>query len=131
MQAPRRLALFLVFGLAGGLGLAWALHRSTSPTDPDDRPSGSPWFEDVTEQSGLHFVHDAGPTGTFFMPQVLGSGAALFDCDGDRKLDIYLLHNGGPKGKRNQLFRQEEGGRFRDISAGSGLDVAGDGMGGA
>src|SRR6059058_654273 len=109
MCVPRRLALFLVLGLAGGLGLAWALHRSDSPTDLDDRPSGSPWFEDVTEQSGLRFVHDAGPAGTFFMPQALGSGAALFDCNGDGKLDIYLLHNGGPKGKRNQLFRQEEG----------------------
>jgi hypothetical protein len=83
----------------------------------------------VTELAHLEFIHDAGPTGSFFMPQALGSGGALFDFDGDGKLDIYLLHNGGPKGKKNQLFRQEEGGRFRDVSEGSGLDVAGYGMG--
>ena len=63
------------------------------------------------------------------MPQALGSGAALFDADGDGKLDILLLHNGGPKGARNQLFLQQADGRFRDASIGSGLDIAGHGMG--
>src|SRR5436305_4008161 len=59
----------------------------------------------------------------------MGSGAALFDFDGDGLLDVYLLHNGGPRGKKNQLFRQLPGGSFRDVSAGSGLDFAGHGMG--
>ena len=34
------------------------------------------------------------------MPQIIGSGAALFDFDGDGRLDIYLLHNGGPQRRR-------------------------------
>jgi hypothetical protein len=63
------------------------------------------------------------------MPQMVGSGAALFDADGDGKLDIYLLNNGGPKGAKNRLYLQGEGGRFRDASAGSGLDYAGFCMG--
>src|SRR5258708_5338354 len=116
MQLSRRLGLLLAATLAGVLGLVWVLCRSSPPPADPVSPPGPPWFEDVTAQSGLTFNHDAGPTGSYFMPQALGSGAALFDCDGDGKLDIYLLHNGGHKGKRNQLFRQEEGGRFRDIS---------------
>jgi hypothetical protein len=92
-------------------------------------PSGPPWFEDVTDQVGLDFVHDPGPTQGYPMPQMLGSGAALFDADGDGKLDLYLLHNGGPRGAKNRLYLQVEGGRFRDASAGSGLDYAGHCMG--
>src|SRR5437763_787548 len=59
-------------------------------------PRAPPWFEDVTERVGLSFVHDAGPTGSYFFPQILGSGAALFDFNNDGRLDIYLLQNGGP-----------------------------------
>jgi hypothetical protein len=77
----------------------------------------------------LRFTHDCGAiTDAYFFPQIMGSGCAFFDFDGDGKLDIYLIHNGGPNGAKNQLFHQENGG-FRDVSAGSGLDVAGYGMG--
>ncbi len=99
------------------------------PPPADEGPSAPAWFRDVTEECGLRFVHDAGPTGAYFMPQIMGSGAALLDFDGDGRLDIYLVHNGGPGGARNQLFHQERDGTFRDVSAGSGLDVAGYGMG--
>lgn len=104
--------------------------QSPRPTPPSEEPSGPVWFEDVTERSGLHFVHDAGPVGDFFMPQIMGSGAALFDFDGDGRLDVYLVHNGGPNSRStNRLFHQEPNGRFTDVSQGSGLDVAGYGMG--
>jgi hypothetical protein len=88
------------------------------------------WFEDVTDKLGLTFTHDCGPvTPDYFMPQIAGSGCAFLDFDGDGRLDIYLIHNGGPRGAKNQLFHQEPDGTFRDVSAGSGLDVAGYGMG--
>jgi hypothetical protein len=84
------------------------------------------WFEDVTAASGLNFEHDPGPTGTYFMPQSMGSGAACLDFDGDGLLDIYLLNLGGPGStSTNRLFRQTAPGRFQDVTAGSGLDVAG------
>jgi hypothetical protein len=92
-------------------------------------PPADPWFADVTEESGLNFIHDAGPISDYFMPQIMGSGVALLDYDNDGRLDIYLIQNGGPNGFRNRLFHQEPDGRFRDVSAGSGLDVAGFGMG--
>ncbi|HEV3262889.1 MAG TPA: CRTAC1 family protein [Gemmataceae bacterium] len=86
---------------------------------------------DVTDKAGLDFTHDAGPVGDkYFMPQIIGSGAALFDFDQDGRLDILLVQNGGPKsGSTNRLFHQGRNGRFTDVSKGSGLDVAGYGMG--
>lgn len=92
--------------------------------------TGPPWFEDVTLASGLRFNHDPGPIDeSHFMPQIMGSGAALFDANGDNRLDIYLVQNGGPKGARNVFYLQQQDGSFQDASAGSGLDVAGYGMG--
>jgi hypothetical protein len=97
---------------------------------PTEEPKDPPWFVDITEASGLRFIHDAGPVGHYFMPQAIGSGAALFDFDNDGRLDVYLLQNGGPNScSTNRLFRQGNDGRFIDVSKGSGLDVAGYGMG--
>jgi hypothetical protein len=130
--------------LACGLGLFLALisqglgcRGSNLPSPPGDVssppsevPEGPSWFVDITEDRGLHFVHDAGPVGSYFMPQAVGSGAALFDFDNDGRLDIYLVQNGGPHSKStNRLFRQGPDGRFTDVSKGSGLDIAGYGMG--
>jgi hypothetical protein len=100
------------------------------PTSPDAPPAGEPsapqWFEDVTEAWGLDFTHDPGPTGTYFMPQSMGSGAAVFDADGDGLLDVYLLQFGGPASKSpNRLFLQSAPGKFRDATEGSGLGIAG------
>jgi hypothetical protein len=112
------------------LVLAAGCVQSTAESPDTEGPSEPAWFEDVTERAGLRFMHDCGPiTPEYFMPQIAGSGCAFFDYDGDGLLDIYLIHNGGPRGARNQLFHQERDGTFRDVSAGSGLDVAGYGMG--
>lgn len=119
--------------LGGGLillvvsaGVFVALSRPT-PDPPADAGTGGPaWFADVTAEVGLEFVHDAGPVGHFFMPQIMGSGAALLDADGDNRLDIYLLQSGGPDSRStNRLFRQGPDGHFSDVSKGSGLDVSG------
>jgi hypothetical protein len=90
--------------------------------DPDEPPA---WFEDVTDKLGIDFVHDAGPIdGSFHLRQIVGSGVAVFDVDGDGLLDLYFLNNGGPNGRPNKLFRQKPDGTFEDISSGSGLDFA-------
>lgn len=103
--------------------------NSAQPDQSEIEPVPPAWFEDITEKSGIRFVHDAGPAGNHFMPQIMGSGAALFDFDNDGRLDIYLVQNGGPDGAKNQLYHQEPDGTFKDVSTGSGLDVAGYGMG--
>jgi hypothetical protein len=119
--------------LGGGLVLLGALAalvfvlRRPAPSPPPDEDTGGPaWFADVTAEVGLDFVHDAGPVGHFFMPQIMGAGAALFDFDGDGRLDIYLLQSAGPdSGSTNRLYRQGPDGHFTDVSKGSGLDFAG------
>jgi hypothetical protein len=121
--SPVRLIACLLL-LAGGCG------RGATVGPEQTGSSEPPWLEDVTQKRGLSFTHDCGPiTPDYFMPQIMGSGCAFLDFDGDGRLDVYLIHNGGPKGAKNQLFHQERDGTFRDVSAGSGLDVAGYGMG--
>jgi hypothetical protein len=121
-------------GLACGtlcLGIAGCL-LGCGPAKSDRAPAApaEPWFVEITREAGLDFVHDAGPVGDYFLPQVMGSGAAVFDFDGDGRLDIYLVQNAGPNSaSRNRLFRQLPDGRFKDVSAGSGLDIAGWNMG--
>jgi hypothetical protein len=48
-------------------------------------------FEDVAEKTGLRFHHFIGATGSYFEPEIFGSGIALIDYDGDGDLDIYIL----------------------------------------
>jgi len=102
---------------------------SSNPSSPQS-PLRPPLFADVTAELGVQFLHDSGSRGEFMMPEHIGSGAALFDFDNDGRLDLYLIQCGGPKsGSRNQLFHQEVNGKFRNVSAGSGLEVEGFGMG--
>jgi hypothetical protein len=126
MKPILRASFCLSLVALAGLGLGCPRTAPTAPAPPAE-PA---WFEDVTEEVGLHFVHDPGPTGTYFMPQQVGSGAAFFDCDNDGLLDIYLLQNAGPgSGVTNRLFRQTPDHHFEDVSAGSGLDIDGYNMG--
>src|SRR5437660_611933 len=101
MMTPRRWhAALLLAALATG-----CLGRPV-PTGPA-APAGPPWFEDVTDRVGIDFTHDAGPLDGYAMPQTVGSGCALFDYDGDGRLDVYLINNGGPAGTRNKLYHQK------------------------
>lgn len=87
------------------------------------------WFEDVTEKCGLNFVNHAEST-NYFMPVSMGSGGAIFDFDNDGRMDLYLVRCvASGSGAKNQLYHQETDGKFKDASAGSGVDVAGYGMG--
>ncbi len=118
-----RAVVFLV-----ALFCAGGCERAGSPAGQ----AGAPWFVEVTGEVGLDFVHDAGLTGNYFMPEVMGSGGALFDLDGDGRLDVYLIQNAGDgSAAKNRLYRQGGDGKFVDVSAGSGLDVAARGMGAA
>ncbi len=119
--------VFLSLLVVGVSGLSCQPAAPTS--EATGRHDGPPWFIDATEQAGLHFIHDAGPVGSYFMPQQVGSGAALFDFNNDGRIDILLLQNGGPDGAKNCLYQQTPDGRFKDVSRGSGLDLTGYNMG--
>lgn len=92
--------------------------------------SGPPWLQEVTESVGIRFTHDSGATGRYLMWEQMASGGALLDIDNDGRLDLYLVHCGGTSStSRNQLFRQDPDGTYRNVSEGSGLEVTGLGMG--
>jgi enediyne biosynthesis protein E4 len=84
-------------------------------------------FTDVTAEAGITFTHNAGMAGQKFLPETLGSGVAFFDADGDGWQDILLINGRDwtSQGDRSlpALYRNNRDGTFRDITAGSGLDV--------
>jgi len=83
-------------------------------------------FTDITESSGLTFHHDPVAEGRYLLPEITGSGAAFLDYDHDGDLDIYLVQSGEGG---NRLFRQDEGGRFADVTEEAGVGDEGYGMG--
>src|SRR5262245_46849994 len=48
-------------------------------------------FRELAAEVGLSFQHFTGATGSYFTPEIMGSGVALLDYDGDGDLDVYLL----------------------------------------
>jgi hypothetical protein len=108
------------------------LHCGTPPPGANhpDAAAAPAWFEDATGTAKLTFVHRSGPPEAYFMPDIMAGGCALGDFDNDDRLDVFLVHNAGPSSAAtNQLFHQQTDGTFKDVSAGSGLDVAGYGQG--
>ena len=115
--------------------------------------SSLPIFEEVAEQVGLKFQHYNGMTGKLYLPEIMGSGAALFDFDNDGDLDVFLVQGNvlepgtqpastqfpwrGPGLPRSRLFRNDlvdgkDGSRtlkFTDVTEKSGIVADGYGMG--
>ena len=79
---------------------------------------GQPRFADVTSASGVEFVHRTGRGAAgrpaYFMPEIMGSGVALFDRDADGDLDLYLVQGEGA----DRFFENRGPGiRFVEIAA--------------
>lgn len=112
-----------------------------------------PIFVDRAAEWGLGFVHFNGMSGRLFFSEMMGSGAALVDYDGDGDLDAYLVQ-GAMLGKnltvsaasvppryplpltgrlyRNDLVRTPDGeviARFVDVTETTGFQALGYGMG--
>ena len=133
----------------GLVSLLWGVAPRVGSQPPKSRLKVAPppnvpgLYIDVTAKAGVHFQHVAPHTAHKYLLETMGSGVALFDCDNDNRLDIFLV-NGAPypgdvpKGfvpqKRgpqdwNRLYHQKADGTFEDITVKAGLEGVGYGMG--
>jgi len=93
-------------------------------------------FDDITDMSGIDFVHENGATGDKLLPESMGAGVAFFDYDNDGDQDVLLVNGASwphnkPKGEPAtcKLYQNNGKGRFTDVSVAVGLDVTLYGMG--
>ncbi len=125
--------------------------QDASPAAPQvtGTVASSAIFRDATAETGIDFVHFNGVTGEFFLPEITGSGGALFDYDNDGDLDLYLVQGAkllsrpnppgfawqGDEPPRDQLYRNDLNGaaggalHFTDVTQQSGIVAPGYGMG--
>jgi len=95
----------------------------------------APTFKNLAEAKRITFRHRSSATARKYLPETMGSGVALFDCNGDTRLDVFFsngakIHDPMPKGALprkegadywNRLYRQEKDGSFTDVTVESGL----------
>ena len=96
-----------------------------------------PLFTEVTANSGLEFsFHTDAIPGRYFLPEIMGGGAAWFDFDRDGWLDLFLVNGDelaagtlGPKRHADVLFHNRGGQGFEEISGAASAGTTGYGQG--
>ena len=84
-----------------------------------------PLFTEVTAALGFPHAKTTWPEGTHALPEVIGSGVALFDYNNDGALDILHIRF-PPPGKAdtpapNQLFQQQPDGTYIEVTEVAGI----------
>jgi enediyne biosynthesis protein E4 len=125
-MVKRSLATILVFALAILL-----VEQTGIGATPE---TSTVQFRDVTQQAGIHFVHNNGAFGKKFLPETMGPGVAFIDYDNDGWPDIFLVNGEDwpghvQKHSTSKLYHNNHDGTFTDVTHKAGLDVEMFGMG--
>jgi len=90
-------------------------------------------FTDATARSGIEVVLTSGRSPSTQILEVKGGGLALFDYDNDGDLDLFLPNgaylDATTKGPGARLYENDGRMRFTDVTARTGIDFHGWGMG--
>ena len=123
--ASRCLAAAMLAAVAAGCP-----RRITTSAAPTIGSTGL--YQDVALRSGIDFRHDPGARGQHYILETTGSGCAFFDYDADNLPDLLMLQAGPLPWERavateprNRLYHNLGGGKFQDVTAGSGLEDTG------
>ncbi len=130
---PSAAVASVVFALLSAApGCRGRLAAPSKPPAPAPAPSSGPRFEDVTAKAGINFRYTFGDFSYDNILESSGSGVAVFDYDGDGRMDILFLNGryiegvSDPKGRvfanaQNALYRNKGDGTFTDVTAKAGV----------
>ena len=113
---PSILILIIIFGFL------WTAHAETD----------NPLFTEVTAALGFPQTEMSWSAGTHALPEIIGSGVALFDYNNDNALDVLHIRFPPPNvvaPAPNRLFQQQPDGTFVDVTETSGIGDEGYGQG--
>jgi hypothetical protein len=138
-SAGRRLALVLVLATVAGCtdthpdssapapATGAAVKNGASEASPRTAAVTRVEFEEIGERSGLTVMLSCGGRAKLSIIETLGSGVAVFDADGDGRIDVFFPGAGSESGGmpvrdgRCFFYRQDSSGRFVDATESSGL----------
>lgn len=115
------------------VALAWAAALvGGQAVTPEPAAGSSIRLRDVAREAGIEFVHENSATPRKHLIETMPGGVAVFDYDGDGRLDVFFTNGASiPRLSKdsprfgNRLFRNQGDMRFADMTDAAGLGGVG------
>lgn len=125
--------------VAAALVVACSVLATSLPVAQDEQPERAPvHLRNVSDDAGIHFVHQYSPTPEKYYVESAPGGLAVFDYNGDGRPDLFFTNGAQTPSleKRspaywNRLYRNDGGMRFTDVTDAAGVGGVGYAMGAA